>query len=94
MDEVKFYEFLLKLNTYLRRSNVLADKFAEQEKEIGVKILDAKRAVSQDVFDAIFVPITDLFDKRLKLMDEIREANNGFEDSLQEYYEYYRGTVQ
>lgn len=94
MDDVRFYEFLLKLNTYLRKTNILADKFANQERELGIKILKAKHTVSQDVFDAVFVPIAQIFDERLKLMGEIREANDGFEDSLKEYYAYFKGIVQ
>jgi hypothetical protein len=94
MEDIKFYEFLLKLNTYLRRTNLLADKFSKQEKELGIKILNAKYKVSEDEFNAVFVPIAKIFEDRLKLMDEIRETNNGFEDSLKEYYEYFKGIVQ
>jgi hypothetical protein len=94
MKDVKVYEFLLKLNTYLRRTNLLTDKFAKQEIELGERILKAKHTVPQDVFDAVFVPIASLFEDRVKLMGEIREANDGFEDSLKEYYEYFRGILQ
>jgi hypothetical protein len=94
MEDIKFYEFLLKLNTYLRRTNILADKFSTQEKELGVQILNAKYKVSEDEFNAVFVPIAKIFEDRLELMNEIRETNNGFEDSLKEYYEYFKGIVQ
>ena len=94
MNDVKFYEFLLKLTTYLKHTNVLADKFAVQEKEIGECILNIKHILPSDVFNEIFVPLAQKFEDRLVIMDEIREANDEFENLLREYYEYFKGIVQ
>ena len=94
MEDIRFYEFLLKLTTYLKHTNTLAEKFAFQEEELGKRILNVKHTISKDEFNTIFFPVASLFEERLKLMGEIREANNDFENMLREYYEYFRGTVQ
>ena len=94
MENIKFYEFLLKLSTYLNRSNVLADKFANQEVEIGKHLLNMKRTLPKKVFDEIITPLANRFEDRVKIMVEIREANDGFESLLKEYYDYFKGEVQ
>lgn len=94
MEDTKFYEFLLRLTTYLNRTNILAEKFTIQEQEIGLSILAFKHAISTDIFDSLVIPIANKFEERLKLMGEIREANNEFEKTLHEYYAYFKGTVQ
>lgn len=94
MNDVRFYEFLLQLNTYLRRSNILTDKFTVQEQELGKKIFEIKSKLPKDIFDSLFVPLAEVFERRVKLMEEIREANDGFEKTLKDYYEDFKGVVQ
>jgi len=94
MNDVKFYEFLLKLNTYLQRSNILADKFANQELELRGYLQAAQSNLPKKTFDAIFNPMVEMFTHRVAIMNEIVEANDEFEKMLHQYCEYFKGTIQ
>ena len=94
MNDVKFYDFVMQLNTYLRRTNILANKFGLQEMAIGKAIFNVKNKVPQEVFDELFNPLVELFNDRVKIMQEIGEANKDFEELLKQYYEYFKGNIQ
>ena len=94
MTDMKTYDFMLQLQTYLRRTNILAEKFGQQEIAIGKSIFNIKNTLPKETFDELFAPLANLFNERVELMNQIREANNDFEELLKNYYEQYRGTLQ
>lgn len=94
IDEVRFYEFILKLNTYLNRMNVLAVKFMKQEQNLSNSVLKARINLPKEVFDDIFQPLIDELDNRVKLLQEMSESNDEFQKQLTELHEHFKGIVQ
>lgn len=94
MEDIKVYEFFLKLNTYLNRQNHLTNKMMEQETELGKKILVAKTTLSLETFNSIFKPMVNVLENRVKTMNEMRENADEFNNNLQEFFGTFRGIVQ
>jgi len=94
MEDIKLYEFMLILNTYLNRMDILADRLIDEERKLGIKILEANAFIPQEVFNKIFNPMIEIFDKREQLFREMQEADNNFEKDLSELYSLYKGIVQ
>lgn len=94
MEDIKVYEFFLKLNTYLNRQNHLTNKMMEQETELGRRIVVAKTMLSPEVFDTIFKPMVNVLENRVKTMNEMRENADEFNNNLQEFFGAFRGIVQ
>jgi len=94
MNDVKFYDFMIRLNNYLSISNVLADNFSNQEIELQKHIQTAKAKLPKKIFDLIFNPMVKILLKRVELMGKIRKTNMDFEAYLQEFLNYYKGITQ
>jgi hypothetical protein len=94
MDEIKIYEFFLRLNTFLNRQNHLVDKMAKQEIELGKRIIIAKTLLPPEVFDSIFQPMLEILTNRVKTMNEMSEASDGLSENLTEIGNLYKGIVQ
>jgi hypothetical protein len=94
MDDLKIYDFFLKLNTFLNRQNHLVDKMAKQEIELGKRIIVAKTLLPPEVFNNIFQPMLEILENRVKTMDEMKEAGDGLTENLIEIGKIYRGTLQ
>jgi hypothetical protein len=94
MEDIKVYEFFLKLNTYLNRQNHLTNKMMEQETELGRRIMVAKTMLSPEVFDSVFKPMVNVLENRVKTMNEMRENADEFNKNLQEFFGVFKGTVQ
>lgn len=94
MEDIKVYEFFLKLNTYLNRQNYLSGKMIDQEQELGNRILVAKTMLSPEVFNSIFQPMMDVLNNRVSTMNEMRESAQEFTKQMQEFFNYYKGIVQ
>ena len=94
MDDIKIYEFFLKLNTFLNRQDHLANRMVKEEIEFSRIIEKAKGALSPEVYQSIFVPMLSVIDKRLQIMAEMIEAGEAMQNHIKEFYEAYKGTVQ
>lgn len=94
MEEIKIYELFLKLNTYLNRQNHLANKMLEQEQELGKRFVFAKTSLPPEVFISIFEPMIEILKTRINTMNEVKEASNGLAESVLEFGNLYKGTVQ
>ncbi len=94
MDDIKIYDFFLKLTTYLNRQNYLTNKMVNQEMELGKYILEAQRLLSPEVFNQVFRPMTQTLENRVNTMNEMRETANDFNNYLKEFFDMYKGVLQ
>lgn len=94
MDDVKFYEFILKLNTYLNRMNILASKFMQQEQNLSTSVMRARLALPNDIFDSIFQPLVGELENRVRLLEEMSESNDEFQKQLIELHKSVGGNIQ
>jgi hypothetical protein len=94
MEDLKIYEFFLKLNTYLNRQNHLTNKMIEQEKAIGSLIIIAKATLPTELFNQIFEPMLEVLDSRVKTMNEMKENADGFNKNIQGFFSIFKGIVQ
>lgn len=94
MEDIKVYEFFLKLNTYLNRQNHLTNKMIDQEIKVGKGILLARDLLPAEVFDGVFRPLMETLETRVKTMNEMRETGQEFTKQMQEFFDYYKGTLQ
>lgn len=77
LDE-KYLEFWFKLNTYLRRQKILAEKMHRQEELMTINVLAARAVVPPDVFRHIFDPMLHTLEERKNLMLEMSESSDEF----------------
>jgi hypothetical protein len=94
MEDVKFYEFLLKITTYLNRQKLLSDKFMEQEAKLIGLVMGSQISVPPEFFNAVFAPMVDTLNARIETLKELREAGEEFQKQLQEFYNIYKGIIQ
>jgi hypothetical protein len=94
VEDIRFYDFLLKLNTYLNRMNLLADKFRNQEAKLAKDIAIIQTNIPPEAFSFFFAPLQKNFEDRVKLMTEFQEAGDVFKENLKEFYDLYKGIVQ
>lgn len=94
MEDIKFYEFILKLNTYLNRMNILAAKFMKQEQNLSMSVAKARLVLPNEIFDDIFQPLIDELENRVKLLEEMSESNDDFQKQLVELHKSIGGTIQ
>lgn len=94
MEDMVLYDFLLKINTYLNRMNIIASKFMAQEQKIAGSVVTARTSLPPEVFAAVFQPLLDELDNRIKLLDDMRESNDEFQKNLTELHNHFRGTIQ
>ncbi len=74
--------------------NSLSERFVSQEKNLGKIIESLRSQLPKEVFESFFNPLSQLFEDRAKLMEEIQRVNGEFSKVLQEYDSYFKGIVQ
>jgi len=94
MEDIKLYDYLLKLNTFLQRQNNLASRMLEQEQKFLEKFMEARAALPPPIFHVIFDPIMEIVNKRIGIMEEMRESSQELIMHSQEFYDQYKGIVQ
>lgn len=94
MDDIKLYEFILKLNTYLNRVNGLANKLIREEQKLGGMLIAANAVIPTELFNQIFSPMIEIFDRKEQILKDIQESDNVLEDGLKDIFEQYKGIMQ
>jgi len=94
MENVKTYEFLLKLNTHLRRQDLLAKKLLTEEYKMTQKLMEAQATVPLEVFTRIVDPIVSSLESRARILEELQESSQNMMEHIKEFYGEYKGTVQ
>ena len=94
MDDIKIYDFILKLNTYLNRINGLANKLMGEEIKLQTSVLAARTILPNEIFVNIFEPMVEVLDKRMDILKQMQEADDELVKSMNDFYSSYQGNVQ
>lgn len=78
----KYFEFWLKMNTFLKRQNILTEKMYKQEGQIAVNLIAMKAMIPPDVFKHIIDPLIHLLEERKDLLLEMSESSNEFMEQM------------
>ncbi len=92
MDE-KYLEFWMKLNTFLRRHDILAAKMLKQEERLTINMLAMKAVIPPDIFKHLFEPMIELLEERKSVLDEMSESSHDFMEQMSSFASEVRGNL-
>lgn len=78
----KYLEFWMKLNTFLRRQDILATKMMKQEEKLTINMLAMKAVIPPDIFHHLFEPLIELLEERKGVLEEMSESSHDFMEQM------------
>jgi hypothetical protein len=94
MDDIRLYDFVLKLNTYLNQINNLAEKLTGEEIKLQSSVLAARMILPNDLFVNIFEPMLPVLEKRMDILKQMQESDDELIKSITQFYSDIKGVTQ